>query len=371
MNKEKIEFIAGLLSNKGIKESHKEKIFHLASREFQQEIDSIWKEINNLKIKNIQAKLKTPNEFKPLEVAYHDPKQTVKFLYRFSKEDQFKWFTHLEPPPEVIFKEYYEESKKQFGDLEQLRINPKTWKKVHNFLYGSKDSGYPNTWESYDGQIIQVGWHSIINRCQEGLLPENLQIDNLKNENYTSMNFGELMILFRHSIEARTDKGNLIFDLIIKNLIRKMELRDRFDINIREGLTVQFYADIYLLTSAIEKVLNWCKEYIRYSNKLEIVMNSLDKYFEFTIFHKGSKIDKEPQSDKLNGLAGNLIEVRKDLFCNCDFKIEADFDTGDSYCLIYLDAEINQLNRSAKIKQIGPIGGVKYILNICKTISIQ
>ena len=130
--KTKIDFITDLLSNKKLHASQKERLFSLVAEDLKgdkEEIKKNWKEIDKIKeIDNknesiVQEKKQTVPvvnddndtviQNQPKSIKKHSPKTMVKFLYQFSSNENFKWFTHR--PDNAIDKINFTEKLKDYN----------------------------------------------------------------------------------------------------------------------------------------------------------------------------------------------------------------------------------------------------------------
>lgn len=376
MSKTKIDFIADLLSTKKLDTLNKDRLFLLLANELKEnglEFDKIWEEIERLK--------KGENKNDDQEI--HNPKNTINFLYRFSLDEQFKWFTHF---PDSAFIFDYESSignaKKEFGDLEKTKINNNTYWNTRNFLFGNNDPNYP-AWELFDNIKMNFCWKNVRDWCKEhyGEYPRNFVLpkenkypDNF-NKNFILLTFGDVIKEFKHNIEIRNDDLYRTFDISLKSLINRVGLNTDFNViyedNFKEiAPTINIYTDVNLLFKGLKQIFQWCLLHKKKSNEIGISIKSESEYYELAILHKNSYISFEPRSKKINGLGGELKKVRDFFFCICDWEMHARLTDGKSYKIEYLNNNINKVEQQANIKEAESAEGVLHSIRLYKTVNL-
>lgn len=99
MAKDKYDFIQEILEDKKLTPAQRERVFELTKVEIQKD-GHLGKDLEQ-RISVIEQKIKSDfnnsadsirNSNRSLKK--HRPKEMVKFLYNFSQNDSFKWFTH-------------------------------------------------------------------------------------------------------------------------------------------------------------------------------------------------------------------------------------------------------------------------------------
>ena len=392
--KTKIDFITDLLSNKKLHTSQKERLFSLVAEDLKgdkEEIKKIWEEIDKIKeIDNknesiVQEKKQTVSvvndhndtliQNHPKLIKKHSPKTMVKFLYQFSSNENFKWFTHR--PDNAIdkinFTEKLKDYNKNFISLKLTwDLNFSTYFFIKNFFEDSSklfETNYPTKYSSkynYANQLIK-------DKIALGISPFDIDIE--------GEYFSNTIKIFKNSIEFRLDKKEYKFDYVFRNFITNnisIDLKEKYGNNfdkIAKSLTA--YIDVNNFYRGLKVIIDWLNDYKLLSNNVEIELQNFDDYYELSIFHINSYFQTDPYSTKFNGNSGNLEMLRKYWFSIVDWDIEADcFYDGktESYNFICLNENTELIDNKPTgniIEKLGDnVGGVKHKIKIYKTINL-
>lgn len=336
--------------------------------------DSI-KEIEDLKSRVSVLEGKKPPKDLTSEI-YHSPKKMVSYLYSFSKDEKFKWFTHdAEGLSERInYKkniEFFEKATRQnFGS----NLNLSTVSFVKEFISGKNLKIEFPKFQSH----LTYKNEELLQKLNDGENPFKIVID--------GTHFVDIIKRFKNAIEFRLDAGDdYKFNFLIKNFIT-----NRISVDILEKYTKSFndlgnslttYIDINNFFKGLSIIIEWINDYKGASTDVEIDMEEKEGYYKMMIFHKGSYFSHEPDSEKIKGLSGDFSKLRKFWFSIVDLEIQADLGKKHNlnpYSIICLDKnsqmQIRKDNPATlngnKIEKLNlPVGGVKYLINIYKNKS--
>jgi hypothetical protein len=306
----------------------------------------------------------------------HSPKKMVSFLYNFSKDERFKWFTHdAEGLSEKInYKKYIElfenTSRQNFG----YNLNLSTVSFVKEFILGKNLNIEFPRFQSH----LTYQNEKLLQKLDDGENPFKVVIDDI--------HFVDIIKRFKNAIEFRLDAGDdNKFSFLIKDFIT-----DRISPDILEKYTKSFnnlgnslttYIDINNFFKGLSIIIEWINNYKDLSTDLEIDLQEDEGYYKLIIFHKGSYFSHEPNSEKVKGLSGDFSKLRKFWFSVVDLEIQADLGKRDNsipYSIIrlYKDSQIQirkdnpaTLNGNKIVKLNLPVGGVKYFIKIYKNKS--
>ena len=374
----KIDFIKDLLKSTKINAFQKERLFALATDEIKNignsdeiifaEIAELKKRIND--IGKITTVVKPPSTVKNM-VKSHSPKTMVKFLYSFSLDDKFKWFTH---DPEGFlttfnYKEYIENAKGEYDKTTGWNINNGTYHNVKNFII---DTGESNKTNIFNKGKINCSWRDLEKWCIEhpNTHPYRAEINNELFKKYINQ--------FKHIIEFRTDDTDSTFNFRIKKVIRDIlgvDFVPKFSQPFDDiGQAVKIYCDINLLLNSIEQIVNWIRLNKSKSNEVDINLIDFDDYYQLEIIHKNSYFSVAPNNEKLKGISGDFDKTRKMLFSIADWEIITTINHNDvaaDYKITCLDSNselMNNILTPNKIEKLNDNSNcVKHILKLYKT----
>jgi hypothetical protein len=307
----------------------------------------------------------------------HKPKNMVKFLQQFSKDEKLKWFTH---DPDIVsenfnLQEYKKNAETQLRKFEE--INYYTYSNIRNFLF---DTGY----DCYGNNgLLKYTWKDAMEWSLEnpGKHPYFARI---KGES-----FSEYIHQFKNIIEFRTDNPDLFFYNRVKFEVVKLLGIDFLNRKLESnsfketGVSLSTYIDTNMFFRGLKQILTWIHQNKAKSNEVVLSLADADEYYVFEILHKNSYFSIDPNSEKLNGLQGDFEKTRKFLFCVVDWIIKADFRVNDKTKKTF---EINCLDTNTSltvkgkdsffpnpttVKEINEIiEGVKHILKIYKPVNL-
>lgn len=310
------------------------------------------------------------------QVQHHSPHKMIEFLSLFSKDDDFKWFTHKwdqdELTLETLMNQQADKRNKLSGWLYKTDepINEKTYNQVWNFINFNNEKEYP--WRSNDDKPYKVGWHSIVEQHNQS--PE-LPIENLKLED--GILFLNYIRLFKGSIEFRTDlRTDDRFNVVIRNLIKQsingaVELKFTENFKIK-GRDVNIYCDIPSLLFGLRIICDWIVKHKINGSLATVDFFANPDSYEIIIFHHDSYF---LNITKLTEPSGDFCKLRERLFSVCDFKMHGDLhELGNSRGSIVIDGlssnttKTNEKLSPCNIEHLEEIvGGIKYILKLYKS----
>ena len=376
----KYSFISELMDKKHLTPSQKERLYRLVVKEViknhDQKDNSIFKELRiikekiellqkNISVKNISKQNSVVNRTK-----VHSPKDMISFLYKFSSDDQYKWFTH--EPDLKIQKINYLSRLESFNKIKiPFNINYATAVFTKSFFlknqsYGDKLNIY------YPNLFTELTYHNekVLNEISKGNSPFEIVIEGTY--------FVDIVNRFKQAIEFRLDNDKykfitLFMDFVTNNL--SIDVNEKYTEDFKnKSKSLSTYIDVNNFFRGINIILErWVNKYKSLSNELVIDLGEKNDYYLLTIFHKGSKIIHEPSSPKLSGTAGDLNTLRKYWFSVVDLEIQADFtEHNRPHKIICLDKETKLSVNNTKLSKnvIEPfqnsVGGVKYLIKIYK-----
>lgn len=307
---------------------------------------------------------------------YHSPKEMVSFLYSFSKDEKFKWFTHdAEGLSEKInYRRYIELFENISKQSIVYHLNLSTVSFVKDFILGKN---FKIEFPKFQSSLTYQN-EELLQKLDNGDSPFKIIVDGI--------HFVDNIKRFKNAIEFRLDAGDdYKFNFLIKDFIT-----DRISVDIIEKYTKRFndlgnslttYIDVNNFFKGLSIIIDWLNNYKSISKDLEVDLEEEEGYYKLVIFHKGSYFSHEPDSEKIKGLSGDFSKLRKLWFSIVDLEIQADLGKmGNTipYSMVCLDKDIHMqiikdnpaiLNKN-KIKKLNlPIGGVKYLIKIYKNKS--
>ena len=360
-------FISGLLSNPATTKEDRERIVELLLKE--RDKGFVTKEQVEQMILEFKGNVSGP--INDGSKHFHDPKRMIGFLYQFSKNDSYKWFTHAPDATNQDFdyEAYVENAKSGFQAIAK-GINQYTWNNVYNFIFDTKDAAK----DSFNNDI-KIRWKDLKVWCMEHRFkhPYYELVDDYTFERYIT--------IFKNTIEFRTDDNNLIFanriedfmyDYAIKSSDISLEFLESF---YSIGGSLRVYVDVRQLFTAFVEIGKWIVSNKSKSNKVEFSLDEAEDRYVFSIFHKGSFMNID--DEKLKGLSGDFHKIRNILLNVADWTIEADVKDSPLH-IVCLDSQteynlndrkkatVSSANKLEAIQQ--KIGGVKHIITLYKNI---
>jgi hypothetical protein len=345
----------------------------------------MWDEINKLK-KQIGTDLPPKKQEKPFTYKLetyqlpHRPINMVDFLYKFSLDEKFKWFTH-DPDKDMVFnyQEYLSDAKKEYPKI-AATINAKTWGNVQNFIFKTE---YP--YKMYDNNIIEKSWRNVEDWCNTN--PNKHPFEAI----ISDVPFSKYINQFKNTIEFRTDNNQNNFKTRFKQFVKNkvgVDFQDELifsDSFNKIGSSLHTYIDVRLFFEAIAQLLKWIEENKSKSNRVELNLKSLKDCYLLEIFHKDSYFSCDPDDEKLKGLSGDFEKTRQNLFCVADWRIQATIRHGnisDNYRIICLDnntvltvsqraanTKDRKLNENSIEKMDKETKGIKHIIKLYKNVT--
>ncbi|PIX11631.1 MAG: hypothetical protein COZ74_13555 [Flavobacteriaceae bacterium CG_4_8_14_3_um_filter_31_8] len=364
MNKDKYDFIQEILSNKRLTLKQQKKLFDLTSKEIRKDkFFGFGLEERITKLEKELSNTKTPINEELSKI--HSPKGMVKFLYQFSSDEQYKWFTHK--PDLKVDEINYLSRIENFKKIKiPFNLNYSTILFIKSFFL--KDEKLSVFHPGFTTELTYSN-EKILTEIKKGINPFDIIINKIS--------FVDIINKFKNAIEFRLDKDKYTFDNLFMDFIT-----NKISVDINEKYTYDFLKNSKILTTYIDVnnffrgiyiIMEWVNKYKSLSNELIIDLKEENDYYLLILFHKGSKIHHDPFSLKLNGLGGDFDTLRKYWFSIVDFEIEADFaENNKSYHLICLNNETQLSFTNPKLSEnlIIPIqdsvGGVKYFIKIYK-----
>lgn len=378
----KFDFIKTLLENNRVTPHQKERILSLAAKELKQvgSLEQRMKRVEGLVFSNnvetynnsayvLNEKSNNYNKKNRVFIRKHVPKEMVKFLYKFSSDDKYKWFTH-EPDlkiEEINYPNLLSHIKKK---LYYPNLNYSTTSFIQKFLFDTTVKIY----HPYQKISLTYGSKAIVEQLENGENPFTIKVEDAYFKNSIES--------FKRAIEFRIDYGEknkfsyLLKDIFLEHLSLDFNetYTERFN---STGKTINTYIDTNHFFSGIKKIIEWINHYKSFSTELEIDLEENEDFFSLIIFHKNGYMPTKASNHKLKGTSGDFGTLRKYWFSIVDFEIQADLKTNNTlipYTIIALDKNTgmddrNNLSESSIFQKndVEKIGGVKYLIRIYKT----
>lgn len=251
----------------------------------------------------------------------HSPKDSVCFLYKFSQDEFFKWFTHDPEQTPIDYIQNYSEADAKFQEEARIRsINQETYKTIRNFIC---DTGNPAK-DAY-GVDIPFSWRNAITWVND-----NPGKDPFRECYFDGEPFKHYVASFKNAIQFRTDDEEMRFgprlvEFICDHCGLSDEVKDKLDVDdsvVSIGDTLRAYLDVRMFFCAIRQIFEWIEEKRALTAKAIVKLEVLPDSYVLSIFHKGSTLDID--DTKIKGQDGDFEKVRFNLFCVADWTIEAD-----------------------------------------------
>ena len=359
-------FISGLLSNPATTKEDRERIVELLLKE---------RDKGFVTIEQVEQMIQefyggTSRPIKQDSKRFHDPKRMVDFLYQFSKNDSYKWFTHAPDANQDFDYETYVEIAKSGFQAIAKGINQYTWNNVYNFIFDTKFAAK----DSFNNDI-KISWRDLKTWCMEHKFrhPYYELVDDYRFERYIT--------IFKNTIEFRTDDNSLTFanrieDLMFDYAINSSDISLEFLESFYSiGGSLRVYVDVRQLFTAFVEMGKWIVSNKSKSNKVIFSLTEAEDRYVFFIYHKGSYMNID--DEKLKGLSGDFHKIRNILLNVADWTIEADVKDSplrivclDSQTEYNLNdrkkAAVSSANKLEAAQQ--KIGGVKHIITLYKNI---
>jgi hypothetical protein len=305
----------------------------------------------------------------------HSPKDMVGFLYQFSRDEFFKWFTH---DPEQTHIDYVVNYAKAEVNLQtagfKRSINSQTFANIKNFICKTP---YPPL-DAFGGKI-PFSWRDAI--LWVGKNPERNPFSDCL---FDGKPFKEYVAAFKNTIEFRTDDDRMRFGLRLTDFLYNQcglshEITDRLDFIDESvdtiGCSLRAFIDVRMFFCALRQILKWIDEKKAISRLAFINLEASSDSYTLQIYHKGSYLDID--NTKIKGQDGDFEKVRKFLFCVADWRIEADrrydgksspiqIDCLNSDTVGIVDNDGLHLSENIVTPLTEEVGGVKHYLKFYK-----
>jgi len=303
------------------------------------------------------------------DVRYHKPIEMVSHLYKFSCDENLKWFTH-KADYHVEKINYYENLKIAKKAIYNNNLNIATYKFLENFfVVSNQDNSFSIFYPEFSSKYTFRNPY-ILNKISNGENPFNIHLDN-------GEMFVDIINRFKHAIEFRTDNLEYTFSKLFRNFC---DQRISIDILIdytddfkKNSNSLSTYIDVNNFFRGISVLIQWINDNKALGKLIEIDLKNKNELYEISILQKGSYINKEVNDEKLKGLSGHLETLRKYWFSIVDFRIEAELSDKNTYSIDCLNVKTKMLKNTSKLTENEitridtSVDGVKYIISIYKT----
>ncbi|MDE7159428.1 MAG: hypothetical protein K2O24_01085 [Muribaculaceae bacterium] len=332
-------------------------------------------------------KLSRRNAIGQKQVGRHSPRAMIRFLSLFSKDEDFKWYTHRWDQSGVTLETLMQGQKAAEKKLKRMTygeapINFMTYNHVWNFITFQPKQPKPYPWCDNKGTDIYVGWYSIPSLHEDS---PNIPVEDcILPDGHI---FIDYIRLFKGSIEFRTDlRMEDRFSKFIRNAIKtftKGAVNVEFTADFKRiGYDLSTYCDIPAIYSSLHTIFDWIVKFKTNGSEVLVDLVSKDDRYDLIIFHKDSYFY---DIKKLNQPSGDFAELRKRLFSVCNFTMEGDLkkegiscgsvkvygldeNTTDTYGLDKTSGRrFDNLSPCEITQNPDPIGGVRYTLGIYKS----
>lgn len=372
MAKNKYDFIQELLSNKKLTLSQKERVLQLSAEEIKKDNEtesSLESRIKQLESYNNNSNLKK-------SIKNHSPKEMINFLFKFSNDENFKWFTHPadDNSKKIDYRSKLDKVSNELRLIENSNLNLNTINYVRDFMIAKKNLRedlkicYPSFKTTYTYTHPEI-----IDRIYNGENPFDIKIG--------SDLFSNIITKFKHSIEFRSDDVDSHFKKLFQDFIIDESVpNEKFSAEFGKGGFAITYIDVNNFFEGIGMIIKWIKKYFRTDDSIEFgLIDSTDNdYVDLEIFHKNGFFRLESKDKKMQGLSGDFETLRKRWFSIVDLRILADspdFQKTGSYIIDSLDCnttmEVSKgspaiLSKNNITNSKEKIGGIKYIIRMYK-----
>ena len=308
------------------------------------------------------------------QIFHHSPQKMVDFLYQFSRNEDFKWFTHNPAETDDMifnYEVYITKAKENFKKISK-GLNYLTLRNVRNFIFDTENAA-----KDFNNKDIKFRWKDLSKWCLEhkGKHPNYVLVDDYNFEHYIN--------IFKNTIEFRTDDYRWSFANRVTEFICKEDVINcRQDININFtdeffsiGNSLHVYVDVRQFFSAIKEIVRWIITNKSKSNEVEVSLEEHDDKYVFSIFHKNSFFSID--DNKLKGQDGDFPKVREMLLNVADWTIETDIKDKSVrvFCLdqnteyINTESNVNKVKSDNRIEFLNSkVGGVKHLITLYKNI---
>ena len=362
---EKIDFIQQLLASAS--DEQKKKIIELSMKEFES-IDELSLRLDGIEslISNLHSDDSPPepgvivpevNESSAEELFPHDPQASNEFLSSFSRNDEFKFFTHVKE--EFSLQDLMASAKKLNKTTYNLKhsnkLNSITRRKVLNFCSAGK-TGY-EFWVDFQGKKCEDNWSSVTVWCNEheGQYPSSAPIQKGQSQ------FSNIINRFKETIEIRQNFKKLLSQALMNSKITPPDFTVEFAGN--EFEKVKLYIDVHLLFLAIKQFFEWIKEHKAQGNmiKISIENDKQGKFWELRICHVGSDLQMSADHAKFIKPSGDLATVKKHLQHVADWEIDTKVKGGKSHKIVLLP-EVEHTKVVSRLEN--PVEGFTHVLRL-------
>lgn len=362
---EKIDFIQQLLASAS--DEQKKKIIELSMKEFESieelslRLDGIESLITDLHSDGSPHEpgviVPGVNESSAEELFPHDPQSSNEFLSGFSRNDEFKFFTHVKE--EFSLQDLMASAKKlnkKTYDLEHSdKLNSITRQKVLNFCSAGKTGN--EFWVDFQGKKCEDNWSSVTAWCNEheGQYPSSAPIQKGQSQ------FSNIINRFKETIEIRQNFKKLLSQALMHSKITPPDFTVEFAGN--EFEKIKLYIDVHLLFLAIKQFFEWIKEHKAQGNmiKISIENDEQDKFWELRICHVGSELQIPADHTKFTKPSGDLATVKKHLQHVADWKIDTKVKGGKSHEIVMLP-EVGRAKVVSRLET--PVEGFTHVLRL-------
>lgn len=371
------DFINGLLNNPSATKTDKERIVDLLLKEkdkgcltegqvrkiIEQYRFTTEEQVQRMIAQKDSTQVSPKNKKGQTNTFFHNPKNMVTFLYRFSKDDDLKWFTHDPEQPGFKFDyaQYIINAKKGFEEKAK-GINPSTWYNVQNFIFDTKDDA-----KDYYDKVIKVRWKDMKKWCVEhgSQHPYDTLVDDYK--------FSRYIDIFKNTIEFRnipkfSDRlEDFISDIALYTPDIKTVFSDGF---YSLGGQVRVFIDVRQLFFAIKEICKWIIENKSKGNRVEVCVEERPDSYVFSLFHINSYMNVD--EEKLKGLSGDFHKVRNILLNVADWTIDADVNN-ESLHIVCLDGNTKYANNKVisenRFESLpNKVNGVRHSITLYKNL---
>jgi hypothetical protein len=345
---DKYDFIAGLLENKKLNTSQKERVLLLSAQELKSK--SIKDEELLRRIEEIEIKFEKYNEESETQIDGNinekkqlngpNPKHVAEFMSLFNKRDGLKYLTHDfdENSAFEIDKFLISANNVFIKKTRELSIPKSLWRIVKQFAFDSKQTEWTSISEDYKKTIpVKIGWATKELRDWS----KSNQIHPIRNNDYKK-------IINDFKRITRIDAPNL--EKLIDNTIDGCFEEELSSFNIsKTALTkADFYSHVGFLKSALETIFEEIKkqsntpEKKKISIKYERAISNDDYYYlrKVLITHHKSYPTKELKLLlKEWNEKGNMGKIKEKLMGYCHWSIETIIEETPTRVNILRDGE--------------------------------
>ncbi|GEM_PF-3543797 len=374
----KYDFIKGLINNKDLTPSQRDRILRLSVKEFGEDaeiIEDLKRRLAAIEYVIINKEITKDSGITDtilnvnIYPTIHYPQKTVKLLKYFTANDKsLKYTTHSWDKGKFSsFKNFLASIQNEWKSISEdlKKQNNRLHAKIFNFLFnkklGEKDGLYYKSWGE---KKLKFGWSS--NELKEFMNsgenrdPFNCPIPDRIKQLEKGINlfyFKDYIDIFKNEIEIR-EENNVLKKLI--NKIKTEELSFDFKVTTENIEGKSFYTDVSYFKESLKLIFRSFKNRTEFPEIIIMAKSDFSlNFLQLNITQKDSICQRSIEDPKIaSPTGGEFGDLIKNLNGLADFSISAKFIDNKCYRINYLAS-----NENAKhIEDVENVNGFTYEL---------